>query len=103
MESLRSKKRKPSHPGELLREVVVPELGITQAEFARQLQVSRQTVSELLRENRPLTPDMAIRLAKLVGGTPGTWLRMQQVVDIWEVEHSDMKKYATIKKRPKVS
>ncbi len=98
MESLRDKNRRPTHPGEILREDILPHLGVTQSEFARRLQVSRQTVSELLRERRPLTPDMAIRLSRLVGGTPSGWLRMQQAVDLWEVEHSDSKKYAGIKK-----
>ncbi|MBI4534382.1 MAG: HigA family addiction module antidote protein [Candidatus Melainabacteria bacterium] len=98
MESLRNKHRKPTHPGELLKEIILPELGITQAELARRLQVSRQTVSELLRERRPLTSDMAIRLSRLVGGTPSGWLRMQQAVDLWGIEHNDTKKYAGIKK-----
>ena len=98
MESLRDKRRRPTHPGEILKEDVLSDLGITQTEFAKQLRVSRQTVSELLRERRPLTPDMAIRLSRLVGGTPGGWLRMQQAVDLWEVEHGDTKKYASIKK-----
>lgn len=89
--------RKPTHPGELLREIVLPELGISQAEFARKLGVSRQTVSELLRERRPLSPDMSIRLSKLIGRSPASWLKMQQALDLWEVEHSK-KKYTDIKK-----
>ncbi len=98
MQSLRNKNRRPTHPGEMLKEMVLPDLGITQTEFAKRLKVSRQTVSELMRERRPLTPDMAIRLSRLVGGTPGGWLRMQQAVDLWEVEHSDTKKYTGIRK-----
>ena len=58
MESLRNKNRAPTHPGALLREVVLPELGITQAEFADRLEVSRRTVSEILHERRSITPDM---------------------------------------------
>lgn len=86
METLRNKNRAPSHPGALLRQVVLPELGITQGEFADQLGVSRRTVSEILHERRPITPDMAIRLGKLLGNGAGLWLRMQQALDVWTLE-----------------
>ena len=86
MESLRNKDRAPTHPGALLREVVLPELGITQAEFADRLEVSRRTVSEILHEHRPITPDMEIRLGKLLGNGAGLWLKMQQAVDVWTLE-----------------
>lgn len=86
MNTLRDKKRKPTHPGEVLREDVLPALGLTQLEFANRLDVSRRTVSELLHERRPVTPDMAIRLGKLLGNGPGIWLRMQQTLDLWELE-----------------
>ncbi|OGT00595.1 MAG: addiction module antidote protein, HigA family [Gallionellales bacterium RIFCSPLOWO2_12_FULL_59_22] len=86
MKSLRSKARKPTHPGAILREDVLPELGITQGEFADRLGVSRRTVSEVLHERRPVTPDMAIRLGKLLGNGAGLWLRMQQAVDVWTLE-----------------
>ncbi len=90
MNSLRKKNRAPSHPGALLREVVLPEMGITQGEFADWLGVSRRTVSEVLHERRPVTPDMAIRLGKLLGNGAGLWLRMQQAVDVWTLEqHGD--------------
>lgn len=87
MKSLRSKARKPTHPGAILREDVLPKLGITQGEFADRLGVSRRTVSEILHERRPVTPDMAIRLGKLLGNGAGLWLRMQQSVDVWTLEH----------------
>ena len=87
MKSLRSKARKPTPPGAILREDVLPELGITQGEFADRLGVSRRTVSEILHERRPITPDMAIRLGKLLGNGAGLWLRMQQAVDVWTLEH----------------
>lgn len=87
MSSLRSKKRKPTHPGEILREEVLPELGITQTEFAQRLKVSRRTVSQILHEHRSVTPDMAIRLAIFLGTTPTVWLNMQNAVDVWELEN----------------
>ena len=86
MKTLRSKARKPTHPGAILREDVLPELGITQGEFADRLGVSRRTVSEILHERRPVTPDMAIRLGKLLGNGAGLWLRMQQALDVWTLE-----------------
>lgn len=69
MSKLRSKKRAPIHPGAILREDVLPELNITQGEFAKHLKVSRRTISEILHERRPITPDMAIRLAHFLGTT----------------------------------
>ena len=86
MDSLRSKTRRPTHPGTILRDDVLPELKLTQAEFADRLGVSRRTVSEILHERRPITPDMAVRLGKLLGNGPGLWLRMQQALDLWDLE-----------------
>jgi addiction module HigA family antidote len=86
MDIIRAKKRRPTHPGEVLRKDVLPALGLTQLEFANRLGVSRRTVSELLHERRPVTPDMAIRLGKLLGNGPEIWLRMQQTLDIWELD-----------------
>lgn len=96
METLRSKKRKPTHPGEILREDVLPALNITQVELAKRLGVSRLTVSELLHEKRTLSPDMALRLAKLLNTTPESWLRMQQALDLWELEHNQKERYDAI-------
>ena len=98
MNSLRSKNRKPTHPGAILREDVLPELNITQTQLANCLKVSRRTISEIIHERRPLTPDMAIRLAHFLGTTPESWLNMQQAVDIWELESGNPKLYATIEK-----
>ena len=83
--SLRDPKRRPTHPGAILREDVLPALRMTQKDFADRLGVSRLTVSALLHEKRALTPDMAMRLAKLLGNGPEIWLRMQQTLDLWEL------------------
>ena len=84
-ESLRDPGRRPTHPGALLREDVLPALGMTQTELARRLGVSRLSVSELLHEKRALSPDMAMRLGKLLGTSAESWLRMQAAVDLWEL------------------
>jgi addiction module HigA family antidote len=84
MKSLRNPNRKPTHPGAVLREDVLPELGWTQMELANRLMVSRQTVSHLLHEEKAVTAEMAIRISSAVGGTAESWLSMQQAVDLWE-------------------
>lgn len=84
--SLRNTDRRPTHPGAILREDVLPHLRMTQKEFADRLGVSRLTVSDVLHEKRPVTADMAMRLGRLLGNGPEIWLRMQQAVDIWELE-----------------
>ncbi|HEV8647201.1 MAG TPA: HigA family addiction module antitoxin [Burkholderiales bacterium] len=95
MKSLRDPKRKPTHPGELLREEVLPVLKMTQTEFAKRLGVSRLSVSELLLEKRALSPDMAIRVGRLTNTTPESWLRMQEALDLWELERQP-KRYEDI-------
>jgi addiction module HigA family antidote len=96
--SLRDPKRRPTHPGAILREDVLPALGMTQAEFAKRLGVSRLTVSELINEKRAVSPDMAMRLGRLLGNGPEIWLRMQQTLDLWELaKRGDYKKIQTLK------
>lgn len=92
---LREPNRRPTHPGEVLRKDVLPDLKLTQKELADRLGVSRLTVSEILLEKRSVTPDMAIRLGKLLGNGPDIWLRMQQSVDLWDLEQ-DQKRYRHI-------
>lgn len=88
MKSLRSPHRKPTHPGAVIREDVLPALKMTQAEFATHLGVSRLTVSELLLEKRALTPEMALRLATVLRTTPESWLRMQEALDLWQLKQT---------------
>ncbi len=70
------------HPGELLREDVMPALGRTRAEIARLLGVSRQTLHAILTERAPVTPEMALRLGKLCGNGPDIWLALQSRYDL---------------------
>ena len=76
--------RKPTHPGEMLREEFMPDFGLTVAQLAQRLGVSRQSVNELVRERRAVSPDMALRLARLFGTSPEYWANMQRNVDLWE-------------------
>jgi addiction module HigA family antidote len=95
MESTRDPKRKPTHPGAVLLEDVLPALSMTQTEFAQRLGVSRLSISELLHGKRALSADMAMRIARLTGTTPESWLRMQQALDLWKLE-KDTKRYRHI-------
>lgn len=84
--SLGDPKRRPTHPGAVLREDVLPELGMSQTEFARLLGVGRLTVSDLLHEKRACSPEMAARLGRLLGTSAASWLNMQAALDLWEIE-----------------
>lgn len=77
-------KRKPTHPGEMLREDFMPDYNLSVSGLAQLLGVSRQSVNELLRERRALSPEMAIRLGKLFGNSPDFWLNAQRALDLWE-------------------
>lgn len=76
--------RRPTHPGEMLREDYLPDFGLTATSLAEAIGVSRQSVNELLRERRSVSPSMALRLAKLFGNTPEFWLNAQRAVDLWD-------------------
>ena len=76
--------RKPTHPGEILREEFLPDYELTIAQLAKKLGVSRQSVYELVREHRAVSPDMALRLGKLFGTTPQYWMNFQRNYDLWE-------------------
>ena len=97
MKSLRNPIRRPTHPGAILREDVLPGLEITQGAFAELLGVSRLTVSQILHEHRALSPDMAMRLEKLLGSSAESWLRMQEAVDLWEARQQP-ERFAAIKR-----
>ncbi len=73
---------KPTHPGELLREDVIPALGKSKAAIARLLGISRQTLYDVLNERQPITPRLALRIGKLCGNGPDIWLRMQGNYDL---------------------
>lgn len=80
----RKKEVRPIHPGEMLREDFLPDYGLTVSGLAEALGVSRQTVNELLRERRSVSPEMALRLSRLFGNSPEFWLNAQRALDLWE-------------------
>jgi addiction module HigA family antidote len=99
---LNNRKRRPTHPGEVLREEVLPGLDITQGAFAEMLGVSRRTLVELLHERRSVTPDVAHRLARVLETTPEVWLQMQMAVDLWDELERNAGEYKTLKAAPGV-
>ena len=76
----------PTHPGEMLREDFMPDYKLTASSLAAALGVSRQTVNELLRERRAVSPVMALRLSRLFGNSPEFWLNAQHARDLWDSE-----------------
>jgi addiction module HigA family antidote len=76
----------PMHPGELLREEILPALDRSRTEIAKLLGVSRQTLYDLLKEKQPVTPGMALRLGKLCGNGPDLWLNLQKRYDLHQAE-----------------
>ena len=76
----------PTHPGEVLREDVLPALRLTVTGAAEKLGVSRQTLHKILAGQAPVTAGMAVRLGKLCGNGPHLWLQMQQARDLWHAE-----------------
>jgi antitoxin HigA-1 len=78
--------RCPTHPGALLREDVIPATGRSKTEIARLLGISRQHLYDILRERKPVSPAIAVRLGKLFGDGGGVWTRMQAAYDTWHAD-----------------
>ena len=76
----------PMHPGELLREEILPAIGRPKTEIAKLLGVSRQTLYDILDEKQPVTPAMALRLGKLCGNGSDLWLNLQKRYDLQRAE-----------------
>lgn len=80
----------PPHPGETLREDVLPALGITVTDAAAQLGVTRAALSRVLNGRAAISPEMALRLERWIGidhgGRAGLWLAMQSAYDLWQVQ-----------------
>ncbi len=85
---MRKSNRPPTHPGTVLREDVLPALGVSVSQAARELGVSRQLLHGILRSERPVTPEMAVRLGHYCGNGPELWLNMQVAFDLWHAERT---------------
>ena len=80
--------RAPSHPGEILREDFLVPMGISQVELAKRLNIPFQRVNQIVGEKRSVTPDTALRLARLFETTPDLWLNLQLGWDLYHAQHS---------------
>jgi len=90
-------KRRPTHPGNMLREDFLPDFGLTVVGLAEAAGVSRQSINELLRGRRAVSPEMALRLARLFGNAPEFWLNAQRAVDLWDASQALKDEMAHIK------
>jgi len=78
--------RPPIHPGEILKEDVLPNLRMSISQVAERLFISRQHLHRILNGTHPITPEMALRIAKFTNQRPALWLRMQLKYDLWHAE-----------------
>jgi addiction module HigA family antidote len=92
--------RKPTHPGAILREDVLPTLRLTVTEAARRLRVTRQQLHRILAEDSAISPEMALRLGKFCGNGPYLWIRMQEAYDLWQAEKKIGREIERIKTEP---
>ena len=90
-------KRRPSHPGEMLREDFMPDYELNVSALAKALGVSRQSINELVLERRAVSPQMAIRLGRLFGNSAEFWLNAQRAVDLWEANQALKSEVAKIR------
>lgn len=86
----------PPHPGEVLRDGVFGDTGITVTDFAERLGVTRVAVSRVLNGKAAISADMALRLAAALGGSAQSWLHMQANYDLWQAEKLLKRKVAKI-------
>jgi addiction module HigA family antidote len=86
----------PPHPGEVLRDGVFTDTGITVTDFANRLGVTRVTLSRVLNGKSGISADMAVRLAAALGGSAESWLGMQNAYDLWQAEKALKRQVAKI-------
>jgi addiction module HigA family antidote len=87
----------PPHPGEILKEDVLPELGLTVGQFATHLGISRPHLSKVLNGRAGITAKMDLKLSEALGQPPGLWLRMQTAYDLWQAEQQPRQHVALLR------
>ena len=93
---LNNRNRRPVHPGAVLREDILPAIGLNKTELAERLGVSRQTINEVITEKRSMSIDLAYRIGRLCNMDGATFIRMQEAVDVWDTLQSNQKEYERI-------
>ena len=81
-------RRRPTHPGEIIKEDYLKPLSITITELASTLGVSRKTLSKIINKRGAITTDMALRLSRAFDTTPDLWLNLQKNFDLWQAEQT---------------
>ncbi len=95
---LQDRQRRPSHPGRVLANLYLPRTGLTQGDLADRLGVSRRTINMIINGSRPVTVDMAMRLARAFGTSAQLWLNLQRDCDLWDAAHTDNDVYQHIQR-----
>lgn len=90
--------RKPSHPGALIRNVTLPETGLTVSSLAARCGLARNTMSKIVNERGAVTEDIAIRLSRVLGSSPEFWLAMQSRLNIWQLQRENKDVYNRIER-----
>lgn len=83
--AIRDPDRCPSHPGAVLEDILL-DISMPKTEIARTLGISRQHLYDILRQRKPVSPEVAVRIGKGFGGSAESWLRMQAAYDAWHAE-----------------
>ena len=92
----------PPHPGRIVRQECIEPLGLTIAEAARALGVTRQTVDRLVNGRSGISAEMAIRLAKAFGSTPDTWVRLQAAYDLDQARRREAEITAQVRRPERI-
>jgi addiction module HigA family antidote len=87
----------PPHPGEILKEDVLPELGLTVGEFAAHLCVSRPHLSKLLNQHVGITAEMDLKISEALAQPPGLWIRLQVAYDLWQADQQPRQHVAALR------
>jgi len=85
------KNRRPSHPGEILKELYLDPSGVNQTQLANHLGCTRAALNEIINGKRGITPAMAFKLADTFGTTPELWMNLQTKVDLWKARQHHVK------------
>ena len=80
--------RRPPTPGEMLLEEFLKPLGVTQSAFAVRIGVTFARVNEIVHGKRGITPETAMRFARVLGTSPEFWLNLQYIIDLYDAQHS---------------
>ncbi|CAN2039722.1 antitoxin HigA-1 [Candidatus Magnetomoraceae bacterium gMMP-15] len=83
---MKKMKRKPTHPGIIIKEDYLKPLSVTIKDMAEILGISRKTLSNIINEKSSVTPDIALRLSRAFDTTPNLWLNLQKNYDLWQAE-----------------